>query len=246
MSTAKQFLFGSIIIWTVIGIFSSCTKISDPDVEKYQEVIPPVGIFTITFSPNGTFLTNNEAFLESYPQMKKAFTTLSGNLCKKKDFSNTTFSINPDGTILSDNPEYNGKDIVAVLISEGQFSYFKNDLVITFDKDGYKKISNEEIYQMFPQLKERFVNMGNNLKSKVPEGKKLEVTYKNDGSVLLNGVNADFSKLGSSGLSKAATKVPCTYEDFKDCVGYWWFLPGVNVIMCGIVCIIMDLIYWIF
>nr|WP_321453078.1 hypothetical protein [uncultured Carboxylicivirga sp.] len=109
-------------------------------------------------------------------------------------------------------------------------NYFDKDFTVIFDNNGYKTISDEDVYTLYPFLIEDFISAGESFKDSIPKGSELSILFR-DNKFFVNGEEFPlFSSLKSTNGHY--------YEEFKDCVGYWWFLPGVNVVTCGGVSIV--------
>ena len=229
MLKLKSKLIVAVMLMLGITAFMSCEKEGVVESENLEVKIP-VDNFKINFNSDGTFTSNDAIFIESYPQMKIAFENISKSIKKKKSSGNTSFTIGSDGIIISNDPYYNGKSINDILFKEGVFTYFKEDLEIFFNSDGFLKVSNPAIFEQFPFLVD-YLNMeGEKLKTKIPENETVILSITKTGDIFVN----------NSSIFSNNKEYDCDYDDFKACVGDWWFVPGVNVIACGIGCGIVN------
>jgi len=156
--------------------------------------------------------------------------TIIGTITKLKSNGSTSFTISQDGRIISEDEYYNDKLFVEVLINEGSLNYFDKDFTVVFDKNGYKNISSEEIYLLYPQLKQNFIDAGADFIDNIPNNEEISILFFGN-KFFVNG--NEFPLFHN--LKSINGKY---YDEFRDCVGYWWFLPGVNVVTCGSVSIV--------
>jgi hypothetical protein len=223
----SKFIIAVMVIFG-ITIFMSCEKNtteSDVIVAK-PEASKPIDGFTVTFNPQGSFTTNDAVFVRNNSLISKALSKLNSDLDNFKSTKTTSFTINQDGRIISENEYYNNRLFAEVLINEGNLQYFDQEFTVTYDNNGFKNISNEEYFLQNPLLKQSFIDAGEGYKGKVPANKEISIHFSGN-RFFVNGKEVPlFSSFKSANGEK--------YDYFKDCVGYYWWAIGFNIPMCGI------------
>ncbi len=186
----------------------------------------PVDNFTVFFNSEG-FETNDNEFLESNHSLVNSLTTLSSYREGRKSTENTYFQITQDGFIFSENEYYNGRKFVEVLVNDGNYRSFDQDITVVYDNNGYQSISNEEIFSDNPELRDYFINAGEGFIGNVPDGNEVAMSF--IGSQLF--INGEEFPLfgGDNNLLRASW-----YDLFKDCVGDLWWAIVINIPACAI------------
>lgn len=221
-----------LIFAAIIGItaFMSCEK-NNNDLSEIESLeVVHVDNFTVTFNHDGDFVTNDDEFVKSNPLIYNALSQINANFISLKSTGNISFTINHEGKIISEDACYNGRRFAEVLINEGGLNYFDQDFTVFYDNSGFKSISNEDIFLQHPELKQGFIDAGEYYKGNVPDNKEISIFFKGN-KFFVNGKEFPlFSNLKSTKGEK--------YEYFKDCVGYWWMMIGINIPACGVAVII--------
>ena len=176
------------------------------------------------------FINNDEALCKSSERINDKLIIINDRIVKTKSSGSTSFEINEDGRIVSVDNYYNNRLFIEVLINEAGLSYFDQDFTVIFDNNGYKETINNEIYVKYPQLEQDFIAAGEDFIGTL-DNKEVAISFKGN-KFYVNDIEFPLF---------AQTK-GYYYEEFKSCVGYWWFLPGVNIVTCGAGAIIARVI----
>jgi len=185
--------------------------------------------FTVVFSDRGIY-TNNDEFMRSNPLLEKALFTLNSFKEGPKSTENTSFTITENGFVVSENEYYNERRFVEVLLNDGDLNYLDQDATIVYNKNGYKSISNEEIFINNPELREYFINVGEAFMGNIPEGKEVSMGF-NENKFFVNG--EELPLFGQDNYPQGIK-----YDYFRDCVGYYWWAPVINIALCAIAVVI--------
>jgi len=232
----KSKLMVSVMLIFVITVFMSCEKtiyesdVTIPNIEKSK----PIDDFTVIFK-NGKIVSNDEGFINSNPRIANALFAI--NTCRYRSTTSETDSltINQDGVVISNNEYYNGKLFVELLINDGGMSYFDQNFTAVFNKNGYKSISNQDVYLKYPNLKDDLIELGYGIVNKIHNNEEVALSFVGN-KFYLNGNEINiFTELRSTRANDKDR-----YQEFKDCVGHYWYLPLVNVVACGVEVVIAD------
>lgn len=196
------------------------------------EASKPIDDFTVIFN-NKNIVTNDESFIKSHPEIANALSEMNSCHAKSAMSVITSLTVNEEGVVISNNEYYNGKLFVELLINDGGMSYFDDDFTVVFDKNGYKSISNEDVFLKYTNLQNDLVELGNGFINKIPDNEEVTLSFIGN-KFYLNG--NEFYLF--TNLKSCADR----YEEFKDCVGEYWWLPGVNVVACGVGALIAEAI----
>ncbi|MDD2564889.1 MAG: hypothetical protein PHU27_11805 [Salinivirgaceae bacterium] len=192
----------------------------------------PIQKFSIVFDLQGGFKSNDASFLTNYPQMEKAITSIASNIHCSKSLEEVLFVVNDDGIVESNDLDYDGRYFIEILVNEADFSYFDKDLSISFDRNGYRGVSDESVFTQYPGLVESFIEGLHDYKTKIPQNETFTITFATNGSILVN--DMQFPLFEQNKVDR--------YKEFKDCVGHYWWSPGFNVVFCGV----GELLAWAF
>lgn len=206
-------------------LYTSCKKNElTNDIQVNQPVnLKPIDNFSVNFDKTGEFSTNDKDFINNNHRINTALKILATSISKKKTSENTSFTIDNEGIINSNDPNYDGRFFAEVLSNEGGMSYYDKDFMVIFDKTGFKSISDENVFSLYPNLHQDLIEAGESYKEKLTENQTLTFTFSGN-KFFVNGEEIPLFNSSKTG----------TYEEFKECVGYWWFFPGFNVIVCGV------------
>lgn len=185
----------------------------------FAQIHAPKMPFEITMNSDGSFRTSDEAFVKSYPEMGDALQNIT-EVYSRKIKETLTLTVDEQGLISSSDPNVvaNETSMNSLLIGIGKLKISEENVEITIEKnEGITNITNGEIYKRFDGLYDKLQNKGKEFANKMVNDQVL-VTLSNDETIPY----------------VSYPKLKFNYQEFKDCVGAYWFLPLVAQGLCGI------------
>lgn len=181
-------------------------------------IVAPSANFKISFNGNGGYTTTSPAFVNSFPEAQSAIALIAANLN-----SATTMEMSVEGIVTSNNTEFNGKTFMAVLTTYGNFHFAAaENLTITYDKGGFKSISNFELLEILPMLEQKLIDNGKFFSAQMKDGKDIVVSVSANGELLINGV--------------VINTISEDLVQWNQCIRYWssyWIPPAITIATCA-------------
>lgn len=203
--------------------FTSCEK-NEVNIQNSEENLKPIENFSVKFiAASGNFSTNDNNFIENNDRIRNALSNLNINIRNNKSLGDVEFTISDDGKIISKSEDYDGRFFVEVLMNEGGLTYYNQDFSVTFDSNGFNNISNTNLFSIYPNLEQDLIDAGESYKEEIATGEILTLTFK----------GSKFYRNGEEIPLFSYQKDP-TWQEFRDCVGWYWWSPGLNVVFCGV------------
>lgn len=195
---------------------ASCAD-QDPEPQS-NGIVAPKGNFTVSVA-DGKIVSNNMEYIKSFPQLEQALKNIAA---KNSSFSlevdeSNIFRINGENTKST-------SDFHEFLISEGGFQYHETDFYFEVNASGVKTNA-ENVLKLYPSLSHYLETIRTDINQDV-----IVVEFDKHGRLkhIRTFLDKSVDKSSCGSLSGG-----CSYQAFKDCVGTWWFLPGLNIVLCG-------------
>jgi|TARA_R110000737_G_scaffold223373_1_gene238368 hypothetical protein len=218
----KIFLFVGVISMITLScnkeVPTTGTSINTSNTPSASKIVSSPGDnFSITFDAKGSYTTTDANYINSFPQLKSAVTTVASSIESKS----VTINVDEYGMVTSNKVEFDGLDLMDLMTTYGNF-YFAaaENLTVVYGKEGFKSISNPEMFEMFPTMKERLIENGEIMKYQITDGKDVSFSISKDNQLLINGV-----------VTSTTTE---DIDEYNRCTRYYyWFGSTASAIMCA-------------
>lgn len=188
------------------------------------------GDFRIAYGNNGLRGVSDSAWMNSVPRLKSYLEIAGRNIASRLGKDQTlVLSVSKNGMISSSNSSIvkEGGSASTFLIEYGDALKSQSAFSATLTSDGKLTFSNEAELRPYPQLVERVSRYRAQRADKRPR----------KATVLKQSATGMLLVVGASGDVPAETSF---WDDFKACVGEYWWAPVVAQVACGIGAAVMT------
>jgi len=220
----------------VLTILATLTFVA---VANAQSISPQSGDFTVVLNSKGLASVSNQRWMESIPDLKQSLENVGRALASKISGGRSlTLVISPGGVVTSSDSAIvpNGSSAAGLLQQYGNLRTKARIATVAFPKPGVVIFEPPIDLTLVPNIaasldRQTRVVRANEAKQR----QTVKVVQESNGRVF-----PSFPRLpeGCFDLWKQKWDGPLAYktkyDEFKDCVGEYWYLPGVAQVACAI------------
>jgi len=221
-------------------VFTILAALTFGTVANAQRISPQSGDFTVVLNSKGLASVSNQRWMESIPDLKQSLENVGRALAPKisRGRRSLTLRISPRGVITSSDSAIvpNGSSAAGLLQQYGNLRTKARIATVAFPKPGAVIFEPPIDLKLVPNIAAALERHTEVVRAnEAIQRQTVKVVQASNGRVtpsfprLPDGC-FDLWKLEWDGAPAYKTK----YDEFKECVGEYWYLPGVALVACAI------------
>jgi hypothetical protein len=201
----------------------------------------PTYPFIVEFSKKGGYTSNNAAFLKSSPALPlmDVFREIAANL-KARLNNDLILAIDSNGKFTSsDESILKSNSNIAALFNTFRTPKKNASITVAITAKTYRIFGIDDQVKNWQPFLNKIQHGIASIQQKLDKNETFVLKLTDNGLIISS--NQKIIRNGEAfkkNILVANASMHWNYDEFKACVGDWWFLPGINVVACAIGCAI--------